>query len=167
MRINIIIITRPLKVIWEQRVALAQLCNEVPIAYSGTPHIYPKTAHSLRRSPPHLINPSLDRPYSSPQTASGSNQLFCRSTLSGQRHRPTDGTGDKPVPRALTLRIVIDALLIRYLYSTIKSYMGHRGAVVHIELSVITTNCLICRDLQNSKHLFPVETCMLSKRRQV
>jgi len=30
-------------------------------------HIYPKTAPSLRRSPPHLIHPFLDRPHSPPQ----------------------------------------------------------------------------------------------------
>jgi len=33
----------------------------------------------------HLIHPSLDRPYSPPQTASGSIQPFCHSTISGQR----------------------------------------------------------------------------------
>ena len=47
------------------------------------PLIYPETASSLRRSPPHLIYPSLDRPHSPLQTASRSNQPFCDSTPSG------------------------------------------------------------------------------------
>jgi len=34
------------KVIREQRVVLAQLCNKVPIGYNGTPQIHPKTAAS-------------------------------------------------------------------------------------------------------------------------
>ena len=36
---------------------------------------------------PHLINPSLDRPNSPSQTASGSVQPFCHNTLSGQTDR--------------------------------------------------------------------------------
>ena len=36
----------------EERVALTQLRNKVPIGYNGTPQIHPKTAPSLRRSPP-------------------------------------------------------------------------------------------------------------------
>ena len=46
-----------------------------------------------------------DRPHSPPQTASGSKQPFCHSTLSWQTHththRPRNGLGDKPVPRVL------------------------------------------------------------------
>ena len=61
-----------------------------PNDYNGTLQIRPKTAPSLRRSPPHLIHPSLDRPNSPSQTASGSNQPFCHSTLSGQIDRQTD-----------------------------------------------------------------------------
>jgi len=38
----------------------------------------------------YLIHLSLDRPYSPFQTASGSNQPFCHSTLSRQTDRPTD-----------------------------------------------------------------------------
>ena len=38
---------------------------------------------------PHLIQPSLDRPHSSPKT-SGSNQRFCHNTLCEQTDRPTD-----------------------------------------------------------------------------
>jgi len=63
------------KVTREERFALAQLCNKVPIGYNGTPSP-PKLPSSLRRSPPHLIQPSLDRSHSPPQTASGSSQPF-------------------------------------------------------------------------------------------
>jgi len=40
-------------------------------------------------SPSTITNPypSLDRPHSPPQTASGSNQPFCHNTFSGQRDR--------------------------------------------------------------------------------
>jgi len=62
----------------------------------------PKSAHSLRRSPPHLIHSSLDRRHSPSQTASGSNQPFWHNTLSGQTDRPTHGIRDRSIPRALT-----------------------------------------------------------------
>ena len=34
------------KVIWEERVALIQLCNKVPISYNGTPQVYPQNCPS-------------------------------------------------------------------------------------------------------------------------
>jgi len=91
-------LTRNPEVTWEERVALAQLCNKVPISYNG---IWDAT-NSPRNSflpfvnhHPHLIHPSLDRPHSPSKTASGSYQPFCHSTLSGltdrHTHRPTDG----------------------------------------------------------------------------
>jgi len=49
-----------------------QLCNTVHIGYNGTPQIHPKTALPLWHHDPHLIHPSLDRPHSPSQTASGS-----------------------------------------------------------------------------------------------
>jgi len=55
----------------------------------GRPKFTLKTAPSLRRSPPHLIHSSLDRPHSPPQTASGSNQLFATIHFA-DRDRPTD-----------------------------------------------------------------------------
>jgi len=59
---------------------------------------------------PHLIHPSLDRPYSPPQTASGSNQSFFLNSPTGQTDRPTDGIGDNPVPtRAYALLYHSDA----------------------------------------------------------
>ena len=50
---------------------------------------------------PYLIYmyPSIDWSCSPAQMASASNQLFCHSTHS----RPTDGLGEKPVPKLLTL----------------------------------------------------------------
>ena len=66
----------------------------------------PKTAPS----PSMIITPSntpLPRPtHSPPQTASGSNQTFCHSTLSRHTDRLRDGIGNKPV------RIPACALLI-------------------------------------------------------
>jgi len=62
---------------------------------------------------PHLIHPSLDRPHLLSQTASGSNQSFYYSTLSGHTDKQTDrqtdrptvgiGVGERSTPIALTL----------------------------------------------------------------
>jgi len=86
------------KVIWEERIALAQLCNKVPIGYNGMPQIhlqnYPFPFDNYH---PQLIHPSLNRPHSPSQMASGSNQPFCHNTLSRPIHRPTDGLGDRSV----------------------------------------------------------------------
>ena len=63
------------KVVWEERVAVAQLCNKVPIGYNGTPQIHTKNCPfpSTIMHHPHLIHPSIDRLHSPSQTASGSN----------------------------------------------------------------------------------------------
>jgi len=66
------------------------------VIYNGMPHVYPKLS-PFRRSPLHLIHQSLDRPNSPPQTASKSNQPFATVTL--RTDRPTDGLGDRSVPR--------------------------------------------------------------------
>jgi len=55
------------KVIWEERIALIQLCNKVPIGYNGTPQIHPKIALPFDDHHPYLIHPSLDRSNSSSQ----------------------------------------------------------------------------------------------------
>jgi len=65
-------------------------CSFYMIVWYFVPRRWSPNRHPFRRSPPHLIHPSLDRPHSLPQTASGSNQPFCHSTLSGQSHRQTD-----------------------------------------------------------------------------
>jgi len=49
-----------------------------------TPNLPTKLPIPFDDHHPHLIHPSLDRSHSPPQTASGSNQPFCHSTLSGQ-----------------------------------------------------------------------------------
>jgi len=55
----------------------------------------PNLSLPFRRSPPDLIHPSLDRPHSpSQKTASGSNQPFCHSALSGPADRLTDRQTD-------------------------------------------------------------------------
>jgi len=52
----------------------------------GTPQIHPKTALSPDDDHnSHLIHPSLDLPHLPPQTASGSNQPYCHSILSGRQ----------------------------------------------------------------------------------
>jgi len=56
------------------------------------PRLPPKLPLFLRRSLPHLIHPSLDRPRSPSQTTPVSNQPFCHSTLSGQTDRHTRQT---------------------------------------------------------------------------
>ena len=56
----------------------------------------------------HLIHPSLDQPHSPSQTASGSNQLFCHSTLSGQTDRPTDRWARQQVSKISTYACNID-----------------------------------------------------------
>jgi len=54
------------------------------------PHIYPQNCPFLFDDLlPHLIHPSLDRLRSPSQTASRSNQPFCRITPSGQTDRQT------------------------------------------------------------------------------
>ena len=46
----------------------------------------PKILLPLRRSPFHLTHPPLNRPHSPSPRASGFNQPFCHSTLSGPTH---------------------------------------------------------------------------------
>jgi len=71
------------KIIWEEHVA-------VPIGYNGTPHIHiylQNCPFPFDNNHLHLIHPSLDRPHSPSQTASGSSQPFCHSTLAEQTDR--------------------------------------------------------------------------------
>jgi len=83
--------TSPAKAVWEERVALAQLCNKIPIGFNGTPYIYPQNCpFPFDDHHPHLTQPSLDRPHSPRQTASESSQPFCHSTLCGPTERQTD-----------------------------------------------------------------------------
>jgi len=70
---------------WGVHVAVAQLHNRVPIGYNGMFKFTPKIALlNFGNHHPNLIHSSLDRPHSSPQMASGSNQPFCHKTLFGQ-----------------------------------------------------------------------------------
>ena len=55
----------------------------------------PETAIPLGYVDPCLIHPSLDRPHSPSQTASGSNQPFCHNTISGQTSTQTDTQSDR------------------------------------------------------------------------
>jgi len=62
---------------------------------------------------PHLIHPSIDRPHSPSQTASGSNQLFCHNTLSGQTDRQTYAQTDRLYRRQVSKKKSAYALLYR------------------------------------------------------
>jgi len=64
-----------------------ELCNKFPIGYNGMLQICPKAALPFDDNHPCLIHSSLDWPHSWSQTASGSIQPFCHSTLCD---RPTD-----------------------------------------------------------------------------
>jgi len=66
-----------------------------PLVTMGRPKFTPQNCPSLQRSPSYLTHLSLDRPHSPSQTASGSNQPFCRSTISGQTDRPTHTQTDR------------------------------------------------------------------------
>ena len=106
-----------------------------PLVTMGRPKFTPKTAPSPSTiTTLHLIHPSLNQPYSPSQTASGSTQPFCHSTLSGQTdrstHRLTDRIGDRSVRTALTVAILIesDVLIIQqWSFDTCISYQqfGH------------------------------------------
>jgi len=99
--------TTALKVIWEEYVALAQLCNKVAIGYNWTPRIHPQNCPFPSTITTPCNAPILDQRHSSPKTASVSTQPFCHNTLSGQTDwqtdRPTDGLGEKRIPREFTL----------------------------------------------------------------
>jgi len=58
---------------------------------------------------PHLIHPSLNWPHSPSQTTSRSDQPFCHNTLSRHTDRLTDGIGDRSIPLALILAILIES----------------------------------------------------------
>jgi len=91
--------TRNSKVIWEEprrypppRTAENNYTTRSPLVTMECPTFTLKAAPSLRRSPPHLIYPFVDRPHSPHQTASRSNQPFCHNT---PPDRPTDRQTDK------------------------------------------------------------------------
>jgi len=78
------------KVIWEERVALAQLRSKVSIGYRGTPQIHPQNCPLPSRitTPIQYIRFLVSRP--TPLTTPNSiriNQPFCHSTLSRHTHR--------------------------------------------------------------------------------
>jgi len=68
----------------------ALLCNKVLIGYNGMPQIHTKPARSLSTVTTPSNTPSLDRPHSPCQTASGSILPFCHSTHYGPTDTHTD-----------------------------------------------------------------------------
>jgi len=101
------------KVIWEERFALAQLCNKVPIGYNGTPQIHPQNCRfPFDDHHPHLIHHySTDRthhPKRHPDPISRFVTVHFPDTQTDRpTDRPTDGIGDKSTLLALTLAILI------------------------------------------------------------
>ena len=82
----------------------AQLCTKVPIGCNGMPQILPKPAPSIKiTTPSNSLHPSLDRPNSLSQTASGSNQPFFHNSPLGQTDRLTHGICENSTPIPLTL----------------------------------------------------------------
>ena len=67
---------------------LHNYATKSPLAIMGRPKFTLNCHFPFADHHPHLIHLSLDRPHSSSQTASGSNQPFCHSILSG--HTDTD-----------------------------------------------------------------------------
>jgi len=90
-----------------------------PLVTMGRPKFTPKTALHLRRSPPKFSTPYQARPHSSPQTASGSNQLFCHS--SHVRTDRWDGRMFSNISALLAILIDSDALITVKLWSVIQS----------------------------------------------
>jgi len=70
-----------------------------PLVTMPFPHLLPKLSLPLRRSPTHLIHPSVDRPHSSPQTASRYNQPFFHNSPIRQTDRMTDRPTDRQTDR--------------------------------------------------------------------
>ena len=138
----------PPKVIWKECVALAQLCNKVPIGYKGTPQIHPKNCpFPLDDYHPPLIHPSIDRPQSPFQTASGSNQPFCHSTLSGQTDQPTDGIGGRCTPLALMVDILIESDALTSNNARATHYCKPMQIeFLHIRVEKVTVACQIWLD---------------------
>jgi len=125
------------KVIWEERVALAQLCNKVPIGYNGTPQILPENCpFTFNDYHFHLIH----SPHSQYQRESGSNQPFCHSTLSRHTHtdrptdRPTDGIGDRSTPLVLTLAMLIGSGALKYVVIRGMTKSSHTAATIYDQL---------------------------------
>ena len=72
-----------------------------PLVTMRRPTFTPKLPIPFDDHHPHLLQPSLDRSHSPLQTASESNQPFCRSTLSRPTDRHTDRNriSDRSTPR--------------------------------------------------------------------
>jgi len=125
------------------------------------PTFTPKLPLPLDDHYPDLIHPSLDRPHLLPQTASGSNQPFCHSTLSGQtdtwdwqkvvflcrlplyytdRERRDNDIG-KLVSTAIeawTYRLVICNVRMSYTYEYVRTLLGVRSRVKPLRYSHAT-----------------------------
>ena len=74
--------------------------QQSPLVTMGRPKITPNCPFAFDDNYPiKYTHPSTDRPHSPLQTASGSNQPFYHSTLSGQTDGRTDGQTDRQTDR--------------------------------------------------------------------
>jgi len=82
--------TNPLKVIWEEHVAIAQLHNKVPNAFNSMPNIYPQSCPS----PSTITTPSNTPIFQPTPLTTTPNTIRIQSTVLPQyifRHNPSDG----------------------------------------------------------------------------
>ena len=104
-----------------ERAVSPPLTQRIPWLQRDAPHLLTKMPLPFDDLP-HLIHPSLDRPYSPTQTASRSNQPFCHSTTFGQSdrqtERPTDGTDDKSAPTPAYMSNVNSSFSTVYVFLT-------------------------------------------------
>ena len=97
------------KVISEEFIALAPLCNKVPIGCNGTPEIHPENcSFSFDGHHPYLIHSSFDQPHHHPPNSIQIHlAILPQYTFwtHGQtnRHRPTNGISERSIPVAFML----------------------------------------------------------------
>jgi len=121
-----------------------------PLVTMGRPKFSPKTAaFPFRWLSPHLIHPSLHRPHSPSQTASGSNQPFCHSTLS-------DTHTDRHTDRQCLVKFIrmrhwgkvsylrLTCFIIRMLF-----YQVYRQYFILYVLVFAPNHCLYCNILSS------------------
>ena len=102
------------KVIWEERVALAQLCNKVPIGYNGCPNSTTNLPLPFRRS----LTPS-NIPLSQPTPFTTQNGIRIQSTVLPQytfrTHRQTNRQTTLFQERLCCIILIVsDALTIAF-----------------------------------------------------
>jgi len=142
------LMTSPPKVIWEQRIALAQLCNKVPIRYSVMPQIHPQNCpFPVDDHYPQVIHPS--------STDLTDHPKWHFTHTDWHTDQPTDGTDNRSTPLVLMLAIFIDSDTLIIITSPPQSYLGRARRYLHIRECtlpprVLAVACTMCNEaLQN------------------